>query len=138
MKVILCLDENHGMMFNKRRQSQDKGLTERILQNCTDRNLWMNSYSRKLFADVKKVKIFVDENFLQKASDGDYCFVESKHLQTYKDKIEQLIVFWWNKKYPADFYLDISLEDWEKVKSEDFRGFSHDKITEEIYQKSHG
>lgn len=137
MKVILCLDENCGMMFNQRRQSRDRRLTERILQICAGRKLWMNSYSRKLFTDVKAENIFTDEKFLQKASDGEYCFVESERLQAYEDKIERLIVFWWNKRYPADFHLDLSLHDWEKISSEDLKGFSHDKITEEIYRKKH-
>ena len=32
MIIILCLDNNNGMMFNDRRQSQDRGLREYIAE----------------------------------------------------------------------------------------------------------
>ena len=32
MKLIVCLDDNKGMMFNKRRQSRDRVLIENILE----------------------------------------------------------------------------------------------------------
>lgn len=32
MIIILCLDNNNGMMFNDRRQNQDRGLREYIAE----------------------------------------------------------------------------------------------------------
>ena len=61
--------------------------------------------------------------------------MESDSLKACENKIEELIIFWWNKKYPSDFYLDLSFEKWKKTASEEFEGFSHDIITEEIYRR---
>ena len=135
MKVILCLYETKGMMFNKRRQSRDRIILERIVRHCEGKRLWMNTYSGKLFAYFQTIEISVDEDFLEKAVEGDYCFVESDSLKACENKIEELIIFWWNKKYPSDFYLDLSFEKWKKTASEEFEGFSHDIITEEIYRR---
>lgn len=135
MNVIVCVDDRLGMMFHNRRQSQDRQLRKRILQLCSGTLLWMNSYSYKLYEDEEKHSICVDEDFLSKAQEGEFCFVESSLLKPYEDKIEQLIVFRWNRHYPADFYLDLNLENWEKESEEEFQGSSHDKITQEIYTK---
>ena len=135
MNVIVCLDDRQGMMFYNRRQSQDRKLRERILKLCSWNVLWMKAYSYKLYAETANNFIYVDEDFLSKAQKGEFCLVESVLLKPYEEKIEQLIVFWWNRHYPADFYFDLNLKDWKKESEEEFQGFSHDKITEEIYTK---
>lgn len=45
MIVIACLDDNGGMMFNHRRQSQDRMLRAHIAALVGDARLWMNHYS---------------------------------------------------------------------------------------------
>ena len=42
MIVIACLDDNGGMMFNHRRQSQDRVLRAHIAALVGDAKLWMN------------------------------------------------------------------------------------------------
>ena len=44
MIVIACLDDNGGMMFNHRRQSQDRVLRAHIAALVGDARLWMNHY----------------------------------------------------------------------------------------------
>ena len=62
------------------------------------------------------------------------CFVEeAKYLSL--DEIKKLIIFKWNRVYPADQYLDIDPEKMTKVQEEEFVGFSHEKITMEVYEK---
>lgn len=39
MNIIVCLDDKNGMMFNKRRQSQDKILRNSIKDIVKDTNL---------------------------------------------------------------------------------------------------
>ena len=135
MNVIVCLDDRQGMMFCNRRQSQDRKLRERIVQRCNGILLWMNAYSYKLYEEMTNDFICVDENFLSKAQKGEFCLVESALLKPYENKIEKLIVFWWNRHYPADFYLDLDLKNWKKEREEEFQGSSHENITEEIYTK---
>ncbi|MCD8016017.1 MAG: hypothetical protein LUG99_23235 [Lachnospiraceae bacterium] len=94
----------------------------------------MNAYSAKLFPeDVTEVS----ENFLAEAREGEFCFVENMPAASYEGKVEQIILFKWNRLYPADSYFDIDLSGWELVGSEDFIGSSHDKITMETYQRRH-
>lgn len=133
MIIIVCLDENKGMMFNHRRQSRDKIVAERIQYICRGKKLWMNTYSYSLYGYLKNVEIRVDEDFLSKASKGDICLVESDSLQPFVKKIESIIVFWWNRTYPADMHLDLDLSKLTKIKQQEFAGNSHEKITEVVY-----
>ena len=45
--MILCVavDDNMGMMFNRRRQSQDKNLRKYLIALAGERKLWINSYT---------------------------------------------------------------------------------------------
>lgn len=135
MKVIVCLDDSKGMLFNKRRQSQDRILREDILKKLDGSKLWMNGYSYKQFKEILQAPVTVEENFLDCAEEGDYCFVEDKLLSQYEERISELIIYHWNREYPADFYLDLELESWELISAEEFAGYSHEKITKEIYTK---
>ena len=47
MIIILCLDNNNGMMFNDRRQSQDRGLREYIAEMTKGEKVYMNAYTEK-------------------------------------------------------------------------------------------
>ena len=51
MKVIVCVDDNNGMMFNNRRQSRDRILIEDVVKNVVGGNLLMAPYSAPLFKD---------------------------------------------------------------------------------------
>lgn len=133
MRVIVCLDDNEGMLFNKRRQSKDRKVLENIA-GMTE-SIWIHSFSEKLFAEAEiSPKVTVDDAFLEKAGEQEYCFVENMQLLPHVDKIEELIIYHWNRKYPADFKLDIPYKRWKKISKEEFVGFSHEKITKERYQ----
>jgi len=139
MNIVVCIDDDGGMLFNKRRQSRDRILIEdltSVVQESGDQ-LWIAPFSEKLFSGVKEVRPFitVDENFLAKASETDFCFVENVPLQQYEDNIESLIIYRWNRKYPADTYLDIDLSKWQMEEAKEFPGSSHEKITREVYRK---
>lgn len=133
MIVLIALDENGGMCFHGRRQSRDKLLCARILSLAEGETLRMNAYSAPLFAGESAVK--VSEAFLSEAAEGDFCFVETAPLAAYADKIEKIIVYRWNRAYPADFFPDIDLSAWKRLSSAEFAGSSHPIITEEIYIK---
>lgn len=137
MIVILCIDESGGMMFNHRRQSQDMELKKNILKRIKGKKLWMNEYSSRQFTkeELKGVDLQVSEEFLQKAEDGEFCFVENSDLCLYLACIEEIILFKWNRKYPADFYFQMERGLWKLAKSKDFIGHSHENITMEIYKR---
>lgn len=130
MKVIICLDDNQGMLFNKRRQSRDRKVTEDLCKETE--KVWVSPFSEKLF-DGAPIELCISERYLEEAGDGAYCFVEAEMLTPHLHKIEEVIVYRWNRKYPADVYLDIKLQDLELAEQSEFAGFSHEKITKEIY-----
>ena len=132
MNIIICVDDNNGLLFNRRRQSRDKALCERAVALSYQSTLWMNEYSSSLFS-AESVK--VDPNFLEKAGEGDYCFIENVDFTPYLNNIERIIIYRWNRAYPSDTVFDDSiLTSRMLIKSTDFVGFSHEKITEKIYE----
>lgn len=132
MNIILCLDDKNGILFNKRRLSRDRVLCERVVALASGKRLLMNEYSSGLFEGYDVV---ADENFLQNAQKGDYCFVESADFTAYSEKIEDVIIYRWNRVYPSDVKTDASFLEGRAVASaEDFCGSSHDKITEVVYR----
>ncbi|MEE0945476.1 MAG: ribonuclease Z [Acutalibacteraceae bacterium] len=132
MNIIICLDDNNGISFNNRRQSRDKKLISRILKLTSGKPLRMNQYSSKIFCDNN---ILISNDFLLIADTEDYCFCEDDSFVLYKNKIEKLIVYKWNKIYPSDIKIDLSFfADKKLTHTTDFTGNSHDIITEEIYE----
>ena len=101
MIVLACADDNFGMLFNGRRQSQDRLLRSYILKMTEQSRLWMNAYSHGQFD--KTASIVSDEEFLSRTPRGDFCFLEDQELLPYRDRVEKVILFRWNRRYPADF-----------------------------------
>ena len=132
MKVIICLDDNGGMLFNNRRQSRDKEVLKDIINNLKGEKLHISPFSEKLFADYSE-NVIVDEDFLNEASENDVCFVENNALKDVSG-ISEITVYKWNRIYPSDLKCDIDFSLYTLVESVDFKGFSHDKITRETYK----
>lgn len=143
MKLIVCIDEKKGMMFNHRRQSQDRVLRDDIRKECQGSILRMNAYSAGLFekdADVETmVQIFSSEDFLAQASEDDCCFVEDQDIGLWLEQADTVILYQWNRHYPADLYFtaELSEDTWQMERQEDFVGSSHEKITKTVYAKRH-
>jgi hypothetical protein len=133
LNIIVCVDKDNGMLFNNRRLSKDKILCEKILEITSSSKLLMNEYTKSLFENSEN--IIVDNNFLQNANLGDFCFIENIDINEY-DQIEQVYIFNWNRKYPADRFFNLNLSNFKKIKTENFAGNSHEKITLEIYTRS--
>lgn len=139
MILMVAVDDRNGMLFNKRRQSQDRALRERILALSAHSRLWVNHYTEKQFAQDGQASehLHVDDDFLNEAAPGEYCFVENTPTAPYEKWVEQIILFKWNRKYPGDFFFDIDLtnEEWHLTSTEEFPGSSHEKITMEVYSR---
>ena len=133
MNIIVCIDKSGGMSFCGKRQSQDRVLREKVLEITNGSRLLMNSYSAKQFENPES--IIVDEDFLNNANQGDFCFVEDKEISS--ENVESFYIFNWNRKYPEDLFFEVDLkaEGFKKIKKDEFQGNSHDKITLEIYSR---
>ncbi len=137
MIAIVCVDDKGGMTFNGRRQSQDRILRARLMEQFAPHSLWMNQYSAGQFEPSYAHRLHVSEDFLEQAGRGTVCFVENCPLHPYQNKLEKIVLFRWNRVYPADTWLDLSLDEegWHLVNCQEFSGSSHKTITQEVYEK---
>ena len=137
MILFVCVDDRLGMAFNRRRQSMDRLLRERLLSVCRGKRLFMSPYSAKQFADADAASICALPDYLEKAGPGDCCFVETDDVRPLEDSAEAIYLYRWNRRYPADLYFSILLEahGWTLETSADFPGASHETITEERYRR---
>ena len=133
MKLIFCIDEINGMMFFGRRQSQDRVLREHLLDMVGDGRLWMSEYSGRQFAPDDRITI--DNGYMQKAEPFDFCFVEDGDYDV--ALCDEVILCHWNRRYQADrfFTVDLGAEGFKKIRTQQIRGSSHDKITVETYRR---
>ena len=131
MQVIITVENRNGMLFNHRRVSRDQKISERILAYCKEKRLWMNAYSAKLFENNPQIR--VSETFLEQKD--AICFVEDQDVTPYLPEIDTIILFHWNRDYPAYFFFTVDLSEWNRIHQEEFAGKSHEKITMEVYKK---
>ena len=133
MTVVVCIDNAYGMRFGGRRQSRDRVLIDELMQ-MVDGKLWIAPGSASLFKNYAE-RVCVDENFLTLAEKGDFCFVEDCELAPHREKLEGIVLYRWNRDYPADFYLDVRPDvlGWTLSGVTEFAGSSHEKITKEEY-----
>lgn len=124
MKLIVCVDRNNGLSFNHRRQSRDRVVTADIL---TYAPVQVREGSAKLFADSpERIEICTD------FSEDAVCFAERLPLPAAP---EELILYRWDRVYPADEFLPYRLSDWRLCSVTELSGYSHERIIKEIYTK---
>lgn len=136
MILMVCIDDDCGMAFANRRQSQDRILRARLLR-LSGGVLRLNAYSAKQFPPEESANFIVEEDFLEQAGEGDFCFAETIDVAPFEEKAEKIILYRWNRRYPASLHFSIPLEEhgWKCAAAEEFQGYSHEKITEEVYVK---
>ncbi|MBQ7318751.1 MAG: hypothetical protein IJW97_01035 [Clostridia bacterium] len=136
MKLIVCLDDKGGMAFNRRRQSRDRLLCEDVVRTAGGATLWMHPYSVPLFESLTG-DIKACEDYLDAAGKQDVCFCERETVGAYAARIDTVVVYRWNRRYPGDvfFDLDVGAAPWRCVEIGEFVGSSHEKITKEVYVK---
>lgn len=138
MKIAVAIDDNNGVMFNHRRLSKDAELRKRLLKLVGENTLYIAPFSERQFNDEIVSGLYnikVDENFIDHAGDDDYCFIEDVDVSGHFDLVSEVILYKWNREYPADTYFFFPAEDYEQVSEEDFVGSSHEAITEERFVK---
>ena len=134
MTGIVCLDQEDGLLFNGRRQSRDRVLVQRILEITRGHALWMSAYTAALFEPLSP-GIHVDERFYERAASGEFVLAETIPPGACEKEIEKVILYHWNRDYPADVYFPVDLSVWKCVETKEFAGSSHEKITRERYTR---
>ena len=135
MRVMICLDDRNGLLFHNRRQSLDREIHRDMVQYATPGDLWMKSYSYKGFTAISE-KCHADDDFYSLAKDDDSCFVEDSSILSNLQRFNEIVIYRWNRIYPADVQFPIeTLRNWNLVEKVDFSGYSHERITREVYRK---
>lgn len=136
MQIIVCVDDMGGMLFNSRRQSRDRLLIADVLSELGDKKLHITDFSRLLFEGFEDGCV-IDNDIFKDLSDEDVCFVENLDIRPYLEKINRITVYRWNRRYPGDFFFKVDpiKEGFEKKSSYEFEGYSHEKITREIFER---
>lgn len=135
MKIAVCLDDRDGLCFGGRRLSKDIRQREDMLALTAPGPLWMSHYSAAQF-DALPDFAAVDDGFLDKAQEDEWCFVEREDVTAVADKITQVAVYRWNRRYPSDRKFPTALFSgrWQLICRREFPGKSHEIITLEVYQ----
>ena len=117
MTVFVCVDDNFGMAFNGRRQSRDSAVAEDIVRSCGGLPE-MDGRSAKLFNGGAQAE--------------DAYFMEFSCEEALLQKAERIVLYRWNRAYPADVKFTMPAG-FALKESCDFAGSSHEKITREEY-----
>lgn len=134
MTIALCIDDSGGMLFNGRRQSRDSLLIKNFIEFCRDRPIHIASFSARLFSEFAD-RVIVDDDFLTSAEEDDVCFVENADVVPFAGKIDRVVIYRWNRRYPSDFRFNLDMSGYVLAESVEFAGSSHDRITREVFVK---
>lgn len=145
MRLIVCVDDGMGMMFNKRRQSKDAKVREDMLAMLSgDQKLFVTPYTAKQFLPEEQERLVVLEEGLQRDDETlqavppeaeDYFFAEDTPVTGLETVTEQVILYRWNRAYPSDVKFAFDLSGYELTNCEDFVGNSHPEMKKEIYRR---
>ncbi len=132
MVVFYCVDDDGGLLFNNRRQSMDSELRKKILSLIGEDKLSCDAYTAKQFEEKDKLQIIEDGDFAA----ASFVFAEKQEPTELLPFADRLVLFRWNRKYPSDRKFGEIPSDFRLVSVENFAGNSHEKITQEIYEKT--
>ena len=135
MIAVVCVDDRGGMLFNRRRQSQDRLLRQDLLEEAGGRPVWLSPYSLKQFPDPPE-NLRSAEDFFCRPGRGEYCFFEDVDPAPWLEGAEGVILYHWNRSYPGDLFFPLPLTGWTLTRREEFPGSSHERITKEVFLRS--
>ena len=126
MTIIICLDDNNGYQFGGKRQSADREVRNRILKLAPV--IRCDEYTASQFDEADRGRLYVGDDYL-KTINGT-CFVEKADVSCLK--YDRVVVFRWNRSYPTTKKFVVP-EGFRSVSKEDFTGYSHDRITMDVF-----
>lgn len=133
MTLIICVDNNGGILFNNKRQSKDRILRKYLLDIVEKENSYiaMSPYTYSQFKDNERKEIIdVKDAF---SFDEDYIFLEQS-ISISWEKVNNLILCCWNRDYPADEYFNLPIGvECVLRKTEEIESDSH-TLTIETYE----
>ena len=99
MVVYVCLDDRNGMLFNNRRQSRDGAVLADIRASVPGL-LTIDSFSEKLIS-ASAIPYAVGDPV-----PGVHFFLENRRASELLPLAEKIVLYRWNRVYPADLRFD--------------------------------
>ena len=124
MRVIITLDDACGRTLFGKRLSKDRTVNADILERFGF--VYVSEYTASLFKGDERAFYPIPDSVPESAT----LFLEKEEIQ---DCVTELVVYRWNRLYPSDSHYDPEKNGWRKISSDDFAGYSHKKITREVY-----
>ena len=136
MKVIVCVDKEMGMAFLGRRQSRDRVLTQDLINDLIGSELYIHPKTLKVFESFDTDFLKVSESPLTECDST--CFVELESPLPVIERVDTLVIYHWNTDYPSTVKLGFTPKEvgFKLSSKNDFKGYSHDKITKEVWVRS--
>lgn len=133
--IYLCLDDRNGMLFNHRRQSRDAAVLEDIHAGIPGA-LTIDPFSENLIRQAEIPYVLAPEN-LDFLPEDAHFFAEARTADEIAQLASVIVIYRWNRHYPADTHWDIDLTEcgFSLQETREFAGTSHEKITKEVYAK---
>lgn len=128
MTVYVCLDDRDGMLFNKRRQSRDSAVLADIRASVPD-VLTIDPFSEKLIREAEIPYALAEEVLPEEA----HFFLEARPASDVIPPASTVVIYRWNRHYPADVRFDADLSGYTLQSTSEFPGKSHETITKEVY-----
>lgn len=128
MTVYVCLDDRDGMLFNKRRQSRDAAVLADIRASIPG-VLTVDPYSQKLVQGAGIPYELAPEELPEDA----HFFLETRSAKAVVEQASTVVIYRWNRHYPADVRFDADLSRFRLESTGEFPGKSHETITKEVY-----
>ena len=128
MTIYLCLDDRNGMLFNKRRQSRDAAVLEDIRASVPD-VLTIDPFSEKLIQEAGIPYVLAGQELPEDA----HFFLEARPASHVLPLASVVVIYRWNRHYPADVRFDGDLTGFSLQSTTQFPGKSHETITREVY-----
>ena len=129
---IIALDDRNGYSLFGKRLSKDRKMLEEMTGLLEDGQcLYVSKYSLGIFSEDLRRQLIC--SLPETVSDDGMIFFEAADFSSFG--LDRLIVYRWNRHYPSDVKYNPYLHGWKKSASYDFRGYSHEKITREVYER---
>ena len=135
MVLIFTLDDDNGTQLAGKRQSRDRVVGDKIIALAGE-SLHILHSSTSFFKnnDMTNVSCTICSDMWSIPKDAVF-FVEEVVPTEIMEAAEKIYVFRWNRRYPSMVKDRVNLDGYTKSIIEEFPGYSHEKITLEVYEK---
>lgn len=131
----IIISEYSGILFENAKGNvvvfdSEKEDSDTVLSESDKANMLVSDFEKE---EMNDIAFNVD-----KTDEQDFYFIEKvEHLNKINwNKIDELILYRWDKKYPTDYSFIVDKDEFRLKNTLEFQGYSHEKINREVYVKN--